>query len=147
MKIDPNWIIAISTSCGVLVAWYQLRNLRKELRMNSLMAVLEIESEMNGRKVALDEISYKIRKLEYANELDEKLSEILEDEQESALENYLNSIDRLSYCILKNYLPDRDWNSEYRDLIITTVRESEDKFGAGTYYLNIKDLYEKWQRS
>jgi len=150
--MSAEWVNAIATTVGVIVAiggvsmaYFQLKNLRKDLKMSSLMAVLEIESEMNKRKEKLDEVNFNIRKLENEGKLTEKLAEILEDENNCALENYLNSIDRLAYCILKGYLSDRDWKTEYRDLIFKTLRDNENKFGTGTFYNNTVKLYENWK--
>lgn len=70
--------------------------------------------------------------------------EIYLDDLEAAKENYFNVLDRLCYCILKNYIKDRDWKSEYNDLIKDTVCSNESYFGTGTYYKSIKKLYEKW---
>lgn len=144
---DLATIISVVVAAGALiVAWWQLSGVRTELRMNSLMAVLEIESEMNSRKEKLDSVAFKIRALAAENTLSNKLKEVLTDERSCALENWLNSVDRLAYCILKNYLKDRDWRSEYRDYIQNIVRDNESLFGAGSRYINIIDINNKWKR-
>lgn len=131
---------------AVLVAWRQLSGVRNELRMSSLMAVLEIEAEMNSRKEKLDSVAFKIRTYSNEMKLTEELKSVFSDERSCALENYLNSVDRLAYCILKNYLKDRDWRSEYRDYILSIVRDNESLFGAGSRYTNIIDINDKWKR-
>lgn len=134
-------ISSVVVATGVLlVAWRQLLGVRIELRMNSLMAVLEIEAEMNRRKEKVDSIAFKVRTLSTENKLTDDLKDILTDESACALENWLNSVDRLAYCILKDYLKDRDWRSEYRDYIQNIVRNNEPLFSAGLRYTNIISL-------
>lgn len=139
-------ITVIVSATAVIVAWRQLSGVRKELKMSSLMAILEIESGMNSRKEKLDTVNFKIRTLKANNRLTKDIAEILNDENSCALENYLNSVDRLAYCILKDYLKDRDWRTEYRDYIQNIVRDHEEKFGAGSRYTNIIDINDKWKR-
>lgn len=133
-------------SGALLVAWRQLKGVRTELRMNSLMAVLEIEAEMNSRKEKVDSVAFKIRTIDAEKKLTDSLKDIFFDERNCALENWLNSVDRLAYCILRDYLKDRDWRSEYRDYIQNIVRENESLFGPGTRYTNIVDIHNKWKR-
>jgi len=66
---------------------------------------------------------------------------------EVAKENYLNSLDRLSYCILHNYLSDKDWRTEYRDTIFDAVDKNENSFGLSSRYRNIIKIYDKWKAS
>ena len=130
---------ALFTMLIFFVAVVQLRNL---VRTNTIKMVLDIESELHSRKTNIDETSSKIR---VAGE-DQKsaLVEIFADDLEVFKESYFNALDRFCYCILKGYLKDRDWNKEYGDLIRTTIRENEEHFGTGTYYKNLKKIYEKW---
>lgn len=136
----------VIASGALLVAWRQLAGVRTELRMNSLMAVLELEAEMNSRKEKVDIVAFKVRTLAAEGKLTDDLKEILSDEQKCSLENWLNSVDRLAYCILKDYLKDRDWRSEYRNYIQSIVRNHEILFGAGSRYVNIIDINNKWKR-
>jgi hypothetical protein len=140
-------ISSVAVAAGaLLVAWRQLSGVRTELRMNSLMAVLEIEAEMNSRKEKVDSIAFKVRTLATEGKLSDDLKDVLTDERGCALENWLNSVDRLAYCILKNYLKDRDWRSEYCDYIQNIVRDNEFLFGAGSRYTNIIDINDRWKR-
>src|SRR5438093_888738 len=95
---------------GVIVAWVQLNGIKKGLGFSSLMAVLEIETQMNERKVRLDDCSAEVKRGQADGLLAEKLK-ISARNFDSALENYLNAVDRLCYCILKGYLEDRDWRA------------------------------------
>ncbi|MBN1756599.1 hypothetical protein JW877_10375 [bacterium] len=131
---------------ALIVAWWQLKGVRDELKMNSLMALLDIEAEMNSRKERVDSINSKIRIYENEGKLTEKLKDILNDTLNCDLENWFNSVDRLAYCIRKDYLKDRDYRSEYRDYIQKIVEKNEQFFGPGSKYTNIIDINEKWKR-
>jgi hypothetical protein len=153
MSEVPNWISAISTAAAaltaiiaVILAYKQLGNLNKTLAMNVLSAVLQLESEMNARKERVDAVSAAIRKEGIKSKPNKALIEILGDELDGYLENWLNASDRLAYCIINGYLPERDWRVEYRQYFDKLVVDHESRFGAGTLYTNIVDLNHKWKR-
>ncbi|MCG8883981.1 hypothetical protein G1L02_12545 [Tenacibaculum finnmarkense] len=164
MNIETDWISAISSalttiiSAGVLwVAYYQIKQVKKQLKglsdnqkNSTLMTVLELESELNKRKENFDKSNFELREynleIETSNkELNKDLLDIYADKIEVSMENYLNSLDRLSYCILHNYLSDRDWRTEYRDTIFDAVDNYNEKFGVSTRYRNTVKIYEKWK--
>lgn len=132
-------VTALFTVFLVIIAFIELRNL---IKSNYIKTIIDLESELYQRKSKLDDISSKIR-IEGEN-ISKKMLTIYEDDLNAANENYFNVLDRLCYCILKGYLKDRDWESEYGDLIKETVRSCEADFGVATYYKNIKKLYLKW---
>lgn len=132
-------VTALFTAGLFFVALIQFKNL---IRANSLKTILDLESELNQRKSRIDDITSKIRTAEKDANID--VIDIYNDDLEAAQESYFNALDRLCYCVLKGYLEDRDWKSEYSDLLKETVRSNESSFGIGTYYKNIKKLYEKW---
>jgi hypothetical protein len=76
-----------------------------------------------------------------------KVIDALERELDGYVENWLNAADRLAFCILKGYLEERDWASEYRPYFANLVRKHRDQFGPDTIYTNIKDLHDRWARS
>lgn len=164
MDSTTDWISAISStltmliSGGVLwVAYYQIKQVKKQLKglaenqkNSTLMTVLELESELNKRKESFDKANFELR--EYNLEIDnskKKLStellEIYRDKIDVSKENYLNSLDRLSYCILHNYLSDRDWRTEYRDTIFDAVDSYKENFGVSSRYRNMIKIYDKWK--
>jgi len=150
--MDPQWVIAgatcVATLAGVVTAvvgLYQLNDVRKSVRSSSLANVLQLESEMDARKVKVDETASTIRKIE-ATGGDDKLIEIYGDELDSYIENWLNAVDRLAYCVLKGYWAERDWRAEYRPYIASIITTHESRFGAGTPYTNIFDLHQRWKR-
>jgi hypothetical protein len=102
--------------------------------------VLQLEAEMNARKQEVDEAACELRCEDAKTKPNVKLVSALQDTMKGYLENWLNSADRLAYCILHDYLPERDWRSEYRDLFMCLVRNHEDQFGPKSIYTNIIDL-------
>ncbi|QNM90631.1 hypothetical protein HOO34_02555 [Aliarcobacter cryaerophilus] len=148
--------IDLSTSfislLGFCIAITQLYNLNKQFkisvenqRRDSLKIVLEIESQMASRKVEFDKIAREIKEYNLNKDISEEKVNILIEYFDTAKENYFNSIDRLCYCINKNYLDDRDWKVEYRNVLKDLVTNYEDDFNAATPYRNIKKINEKWQ--
>lgn len=145
--ISANTVIAIASCAAVLVAWFQLGRIRKQFKLNTLMAVLEIEAQLLSCKEKLDSISAELRKLNIENsEQAKQFSEVYSDHLDSTLENYLNTFDRLCFCIIKNYFAERDWKTEYRNMLHRTVEMNPDEFRAATPYRNMLDLDDKWQR-
>lgn len=148
--------IDLSTSVislfGFGIAIIQLYNLNKQFkisvenqRRDSLKIVLEIESQMASRKVEFDKIAREIKEYNLTQDILEERVDILSEFFDTAKENYFNSIDRLCYCINKNYLDDRDWKVEYRNVLRDLVTNYENDFNAATPYRNIKKINEKWQ--
>lgn len=144
MSSDSEMITAIATCIGVGVGFlglgftgFQLRQLKNQIRLSNLTNVLALETEINYRKEKVDDISHKI----VVNPNDTTLSEPLE----SAVENWINSVDRLCFCIRKGYFPEKEWSIEYRDYIINLVRSNEGKFGPGSRYVHIIYLNNKWK--
>lgn len=164
MDSTTDWISAISSSLtmlisgGVLwVAYYQIKQVKKQLKglaenqkNSTLMTVLELESELNKRKENFDKANFELREynLEIENskkKLSKELLEIYRDKIDVSKENYLNSLDRLSYCILHDYLSDRDWRTEYRDTIFDAVDSYKESFGVSSRYRNTIKIYDKWK--
>ena len=92
---------AVVTGAGVAVAWVQLSGIKRGLDMSSLMAVLEIETQKNERKVHFDDCSAAVRQAKLDNQAPDALR-IRADLFNSAKENYFNALDRLCFCILKD---------------------------------------------
>ena len=162
-----DWMIAFASTItgvvgiiGVIIALYQISQIKKQLengnqelknttsqlKNTTLTNILALEAELNDRKEKVDEINNDIEKLNLSNELTEETRNVYSKFHNVAIENWLNSIDRLCFCIKNNYLSEKDWKIEYRDYIINVVRTFEDKFGAASKYKNIVDVNEKWLR-
>ena len=63
----------------------------------------------------------------------------------SAKQNYFNALDRLSYCMLKDYFSDRDWRAEYRNVLKNAIDTHPDDFNEASPFRNMKKLNNKWQ--
>lgn len=163
-----EWINAISSFIAIIIAGYglkiakdQLVGLKDELknsneqlkisndefkinteqlRMNSLSIILEIEARIVDKEYKLNEVNFKIRKA------GKDVTDVDTAEFECALQGYINAVDRLAYCILKGYAKDVDWRVEYRDFILGIIKTYPESFTAGSKYINIIDLNQKWQR-
>lgn len=150
MKAD--WVNAIATVAttivalyGVLVAKRQLSGLRDTLRTDSLMAVLTIESELAGRQEKCAEISRLIKRLSAQQNFDQVEMKILQEWLDAAVENWLNALERLCFCINKGYVTEKDWRAEYRKYIEDAISNHEPFFRADTRYPNTLHLHKKWQ--
>lgn len=143
-----DMLSGVAGCVAVGIAIWQLGGIKKSFelaskdqKLNSLQIVLEIESQMNNRKVEFDKTAKEIRE----NKDNPDKLEILKDYFNSAKENYFNSLDRLCFCILKKYLLDREWKADYRNLLLKTIETYESDFGEASPYKNLKELNRQWQ--
>lgn len=125
-----DWIQAITAIvtgvfglAGAIFAIVQVYQIKNQLSSATLTNVLTLEAEMNSRKAKLDDINNEIEKANLEGKLDKNAKEVFKRYQNSAIENWLNSVDRLCFCIKSNYLKEKDWKMEYRDYIIDIVRD------------------------
>lgn len=153
-EIVPLWITAAGALVGMFVAFIQLGKIRKTLdlavkkqKLNALQVVLEIETQMNARKVEFDRAARQLREAEPKGDASAPNIEVLADWFNSMKENYFNALDRLAFCILNGYLNERDWRAEYRSLFQDTVRTYEQDFLEASPYRSVKKLNQKWQES
>ncbi|MEE9658727.1 hypothetical protein [Enterobacter cloacae complex sp. CARB60] len=146
-----NILSLVFSALAIIISIIVVIYTNKNHRIECLKVVLDIETEMNARKLEFDKTSKEIRLLNITsdvneNNIDEKI-EILENYFETTKENYLNSLDRLCYCIDKKYLVDKDWRSEYRNMLNETIDTFPADFGVNSSYRNIKKINEIWQSS
>lgn len=156
--MSPEMIAALGAVVGsaaaiasVVVAFWQLDNLRKTIqqtaqsqRIDALKVVLEIETQMNERKMHFDRVSREIREKDAAGAPAGEMA-ILGDFFETAKESYFNALDRLCFCMEKKYLDERDWRAEYRNLVRQTIAAYEGDFGAASPYRHIISINTLWQ--
>lgn len=140
-----NCLITIS---WLLIALFQLRGIKEQISIgvsnqakDSLKIVLEIETQLNSRKLEFDKANKALA------ESDEKNNEILSAFVETTKESYFNAMDRLCFCIQKGYVDENEYRPEYRNMIHDTVKTFEASFGASSPYNHIKQINEKWQES
>jgi len=138
---------------GFYIAISQLKKIQKQLeiavnnqKINSLKIVLEIETQMNSRKLEFDKASTKIREANLQAVPDNQM-EIPQDYFNSTKESYFNVLDRLCYCIIKDYIQDRNWRTEYRNMIKDTIDTYESDFNVASPYRNMIKINIKWQET
>jgi hypothetical protein len=128
----------------------QLLNLNDTFRNSTLMTVLELENELIRRKVTWDSTNFELRQYSIDTEMNQTelnldVVELIQDKEKTALENYLNSLDRFCYCIIHNYISDRDWKTEYREVVFDIVDNRPEKFGVNSRFRNTIKIYKKWK--
>ena len=154
-------VTAIAAVVAAFIAWEQLSNLNENLRTNNeslqtsnVMAIFEIEFELNRRKERLAEIRHdnekeftKMNNKEGSHSENEKaLAKMLDGHRKEAYENYLNAFDRLCYFIRKEVLAEKYFHLEYRDMLFNTIEQDpEGKFHGVTPYRNMMKLYNSWK--
>lgn len=160
----PDWITAICSIFSLLISGgallfaysqikqmnHQLKNMNDTFRNSTLMTVLELENELIRRKVSWDDASFQLREYNInLTRLKEKPNkeyvELLQDKFNTSLENYLNSLDRFCYCVLHNYISDRDWKTEYRDVVFDIVDNNPENFNVNSRFRNTIKIYQKWK--
>jgi hypothetical protein len=136
---------------GTFIAYSQLKKINvqiglavKNQRMDSVKIVLEIESQMNSRNLEFNKAAKSLREV---TKSDEHALEIASDYFNVTKENYFNALDRLCYCIDKDYISDKDWRTEYRNLVHDIVSSYQEDFAEASPYNNIKKINKKWQQS
>ena len=144
---------AVAAVIGLVIARGQLKSINDQIKIavsnqkvESLKIVLEIETQMNSRKLEFDKASKQVRESRAVNASDEVM-EILEDYFNSVKESYFNSMDRLCYCIDRKYIEDKDWRAEYRNLLKDTIDDYPDDFNAASPYKNLLKINQEWQTS
>ncbi len=158
-----DWINAICSIISLLIAIgalyfafnqirqmnSQLKNMNDTFRNSTLMTVLELENELIRRKVSWDDASFQLREyhinLEKKEKPNKNIVELLQDKYYTSFENYLNSLDRFCYCVLHNYISDRDWKTEYTEVVFDIVKNNPEEFNVNTRFRNTIKIYQKWK--
>lgn len=134
------------------IAFFQLGGLKKSLQHSNLMAIFNIEFELNRRKEKEAEIRREVlqkingRDATQITDSEKDLIRALDGYRKQSYENYLNAFDRLAYFIIKGCFQEEDFRLEYRDMLFDTIEhDSDSMFGTGSRYRNMKKLYDKWK--
>ncbi|MBB6481525.1 hypothetical protein [Spirochaeta isovalerica] len=135
------YIVPLASLSLPVFAIIEIRNL---VRTNTITTVLNLENEFNTRKTQLNSVSREIllNKEELNNNPD--LREALRGDLKAAKENYLNALDRFCFCIDKTYIREKEWKTEYFDLIENVVDRNKDEFKGISKYRNIQRLHKRW---
>lgn len=115
-------------------------------RLTNLIAILDHEAEITKRKSKLSGVAFEIQEYNLRNPQPDDMTQILFSKHNTAIEDYLNAIDRLAYCILNDYFQEKEWKREYRGLILSIVKDYEDWLGPSSAYVNLIDLHAQWIR-
>lgn len=141
-------IAAVSSFVTSVVAVYISVNFNKiSIKHMSAMTLLEVENQINTRKSELDKVIYEINKNIHKNRISKKQLKNFENYLNACKENYYNSLDRLCFAILKEYLKEDDLMGEYKTLLKETITNDEESFSVQTPYKNIIKLNNKWQKN
>lgn len=143
-------ISLIISAIGLPIAFMQIYNLKQQVkiqkenqRTDSLKVVLEIETQITAMKMEFDKTSRQIREKE--DILSDNQREVLSEFFDTAKENYFNALDRLCFCFEKNYVDEKDWRVEYRNVLKDTIDTYPDDFNEASPYRHIKNINRKWQ--
>ncbi len=157
--LSPEFFSAIAAVLSFftsVVAVYISVNFNKiSIKHMSAMTLLEVENQINTRKSELDKVIYEINKNIHKNRISKKQQnriskkqlKIFENYLNACKENYYNSLDRLCFAILKEYLKEDDLMGEYKTLLKETITNDEESFSVQTPYKNIIKLNNKWQKN
>ena len=134
------------TFAAVVVASKQLGGLRKEAKRNNFLMLLALEAELNNRKVRVDEAAASLLQIADIDKMPEpKKLEAAVNLLNSGIENWLNCADRLAFCILKKYLREKDYRSEYTPYYTKLVNANPTYFQGESVYDNIITLCKRWK--
>ena len=137
---------------ALIIAFFQLGGLKESLRHSNLMAIFNIEFELNRRKEKMAEIQKDIqakisgRDSSQLSEQEKEWIRTFDDYRKVAYENYLNAFDRLAYFIIKGSFQEEDFRLEYRYMLFETIEhDSDNMFSSATPYRNMMKLYNRWK--
>lgn len=133
------------------IAINQLKKLRSQVeeavtanRINGLQTFLEIEKQISDSRRDFSKAAMEMQ--DKKNE-DGTIPESVQLYFSECLENHLNTLDRLCFCILKKYFDNDEMKIEYRHVIQQAVDSNPDRFTSSTKHRNITKIYDKWADS
>lgn len=98
------WISAIVAAVALWAVFVQLRGLGSTLRLESLAKILDIEKDIDDRRVLVALVSSKFERELAKSPPDFAELDLLGVERGLRIESYPESLDRLAFCILNNQL-------------------------------------------
>lgn len=117
----------------------------KSNRISGLGTFLEVENQIINSRRELTKASLNVLALKDKGKQDELDSASLYLDE--CIENYLNGLDRLCFCIIKEYFDNDEMKIEYRHVINDAVKENPTYFQQASKHRNIKKIHEKWADS
>jgi len=79
-----------------------------------------------------------------AYDLDPTILDPVIRQSNEAQENYLNSLDRLCFCVLRNKFSEDELRADYRDVVKRAIEDFPGQFTAASPFRNILKLHNKW---
>lgn len=137
--------------CMFALGAFQLRKLAiqaeesaRSNRISRLNALISIENKIQECRRDLALSGIEVAKLKNSCDDEFEAKKLRFDE---AKQVYLNSLDRLCFCIIKGYLDEEEMKPEYRGLVNESVKDFKSDFEVGTKYRNILKIYDNWSES
>lgn len=138
--------VETQTTIGVVVSivaiFLTLWKILIEKNDKQLSIILSVGQLINNSKNDLDKVQ--LEAIEFTRSK-KQIPPKLQANFDIAVENYLNSIEKLCNLFYKKHIKESKWKIEYREIIFDAVDNFEEKFGAATRYVNTKKIYNKWK--
>jgi hypothetical protein len=117
--------------------------------IDQLNALLILEQDMSGRRARLVEIHVDLDRIQKseAYKTDTTILEPIIRQFNEAQENYLNSLDRLCFCILRGKFSDDELRADYRDVVKRAIEDFPTHFTAASPFRNVLKIHNKWADS
>lgn len=151
--MDATWVSAIADCItalaalmAVVIAGRELRKLTRQIKIAGLSALLQLEADINGRKHAVDDAAARLGQAQ-ADKKEDAITAVLEGELKGRIENYINALDRLAWCIRNKYLPEKQFREEYEGYLRGVVRDYNSCFLENTPYNNILYVVDRWNKN
>lgn len=123
----------------------QLRGLVRQLKHHSLTAMLTLEVELCNRKQLVARTSREIKLLAIDIDSQRDRIEIEGEFLNECLDDWFTLADRLAFCILRRYLPEKDFKSEYFPYFYNLVNNHWPSFQDDSTYRNVIKLCKQWR--
>jgi len=140
-----SFIAGIAAAAAVAVAQNQLKNLNRSLRHSTVVSVVQLETEMNSRKLACDAAAKELRFLIDSTDSSPIKIEATMDYLQGCKESWYNAVDRLAFFIIHKYVKEREMRPEYEPYLRSVVAEAAELFTNESPYQNIVTLAKRWK--
>ena len=140
-------ILVLTAIIGSFFAWYQLRRLADSLATQTVGMVLGMDKVVNEANQRLAEISIANAELAKSGSATKHELEIAQLRENHAIQNYLNSLDRVCSFFLNGSFSEKMYKSDYRTLVHDAVKNYSTHFGGPqNLYFNLQEIHKKWQK-
>jgi hypothetical protein len=145
-----QWVLTGITLGGIIIALIQIGKVVKSNSISEVAALLQIESVLGQNRQRIDQATVLMANLNSKRQgggtvLQAEIDAV-EIEMNGAVQNYLNSLDRLCACILRGVFREDYAKQDYRDYINAAIETYADHFGGvKDRFHNIRKVREKWR--